>query len=75
MVVGGTVLAYLFRGMGIQRLGAGSTALFLNLIPVFAMLVSGVLGTPPSMAQMAGGAIVFAGVSLSIVPMRRRAAA
>ncbi len=75
MVVGGTVLAYLFWGMGIQRLGAGRAALFLNLVPVFAMLVSGVLGTPPSMAQMAGGAIVLAGVSLAMVPMRRRAAA
>ena len=75
MVVGGTVLAYLFWGMGIQRLGAGRAALFLNLVPVFAMLVSGVLGTSPSRAQMAGGAIVLAGVSLAMLPIRRRAAA
>jgi drug/metabolite transporter (DMT)-like permease len=75
MAVGGTVLAYLFWGMGIQQLGAGRAALFLNLVPVFAMLVSGVLGTPPSAAQVTGGLIVLAGVSLAMMPMRRRVAA
>jgi drug/metabolite transporter (DMT)-like permease len=71
MAVGGTVLAYLFWGLGIQHLGAGRAALFLNLVPVFAMLVSGVLGTPPSAAQLTGGLIVLAGVSLAMLPMRR----
>jgi len=71
MAVGGTVLAYLFWGMGIQQLGAGRAALFLNLVPVFAMLVSGVLGTPPSAAQVTGGLIVLAGVTLAMLPMRR----
>jgi drug/metabolite transporter (DMT)-like permease len=75
IAVGGTVLAYLFWGMGIQRLGAGRTALFLNLVPVFAMLVSGLVGTPPTAAQIAGGLIVLASVALSILPMRRQTAA
>jgi drug/metabolite transporter (DMT)-like permease len=75
MAVGGTVLAYLFWGLGIQHLGAGRAALFLNLVPVFAMLVSGVLGTPPSAAQLTGGLIVLAGVTLAMLPMRRRVAA
>lgn len=75
MAVGGTVLAYLFWGMGIQQLGAGRAALFLNLVPVFAMLVSGILGTPPSAAQVTGGLIVLAGVTLAMMPMRQRAAA
>ena len=75
MAVGGTVLAYLFWGMGIQRVGAGRAALFLNLVPVFAMLVSGALGTPPSTAQLTGGLIVLAGVSLAMMPMRQRVAA
>jgi drug/metabolite transporter (DMT)-like permease len=73
MAGGGTVLAYLFWGMGIQQLGAGRAALFLNLVPVFAMLVSGALGTPPSAAQVTGGLIVLAGVTLAIMPMRRTA--
>lgn len=75
MAVGGTVLAYLFWGLGIQHLGAGRAALFLNLVPVFAMLVSGALGTPPSAAQLAGGLIVLAGVTLALWPSPRQAAA
>ncbi len=74
MVTGGTVLAYLFWGMGIQQLGAGRAAIFLNLVPVFAMLVSGLLGTLPSMPQMLGGAIVLAGVSFAMLPTRARVA-
>ncbi|MDA8094740.1 MAG: DMT family transporter [Betaproteobacteria bacterium] len=75
MVVGGTVLAYLFWGMGIRHLGAGKTSLFLNLVPVFAMLVSGMLGTVPTAAQMVGGLLVLAGVLMAMVPARRPVAA
>ncbi len=73
MAAGGTVLAYLFWGIGIQRLGAGRTALFLNLVPVFAMLVGAGLGTLPTMAQLAGGMLVLGGVTLAMAPLRRRA--
>lgn len=75
MAVGGTVLAYLFWGLGIQQLGAGRTALFLNLVPVFAMLVGGVLGTAPTPAQWLGGALVLGGVSIAMLPRRRLAVA
>lgn len=74
MVVGGTVLAYLFWGIGIARLGAARTAIFINLVPVFAMLVGGVLGTLPTTAQLAGGLLVLGGVSISMFPSRRLAA-
>lgn len=67
MVVGGTVLAYLFWGIGIARLGAARTAIFLNLVPVFAMLISAFLGTLPSAAQLAGGLLVLGGVTISMV--------
>lgn len=73
MVVGGTVLAYLFWGMGIQRLGAGRTSLFLNLVPVFAMLIGSAMGTLPTSAQLTGGAIVLAGVTLAMLPRRQAA--
>ncbi len=76
MVIGGTVLAYLFWGVGIARLGAARTAIFLNLVPVFAMLVGALLlGTLPSAAQLAGGALVLGGVSISMFPSRRPAVA
>ena len=71
MVVGGTVLAYLFWSMGIQRLGAAHTALFLNLVPVFAMLVDGMLGTPPTAVQIVGGLLVLGSVAMVMMPRRR----
>jgi drug/metabolite transporter (DMT)-like permease len=71
MAVGGTVLAYLFWGLGIRQLGAGRTSLFLNLVPVFAMLVGGMLGDRPSTAQIAGGLLVLAGVMAAMMPVRR----
>ena len=75
MVGAGTVLAYLFWGLGIAQLGAGRTAIFLNLVPVFAMLTGGVLGSVPSGAQMIGGLLVLAGVAISMVPRRLAAGA
>ncbi len=75
MTLGGTVLAYLFWTTGIARLGAARTALFLNLVPVFAMLVGGVLGSLPTIAQLAGGLLVIGGVSIATMPVRRPALA
>lgn len=70
MVIGGTVLAYLFWGMGIARLGAGRTAIFINLVPVFAMLTGAFIGKLPSAAQLVGGALVLGGVVISMLPKR-----
>ena len=67
MAVGGTVLAYLFWSMGIMRLGAGRTAIFLNLVPVFAMLIEGFMGASPTSAQLAGGLLVLCGVTISML--------
>lgn len=75
MAVGGTVLAYLFWSIGIARLGAARTAIFLNLVPVFAMLLGAVVASTPTAAQLAGGLLVLGGVTISMLPMRRLAAA
>jgi len=75
MVAGGTVLAYLFWSMGIARLGATRTSIFINLVPVFEMLISASFGAPPTMAQLAGGLLVLGGVSISMFPARRTALA
>lgn len=72
MAVTGSVLAYLFWGMAITRLGAGRTALFLNLVPVFAAIIATLGGTPPNPAQLGGGAVVIAAVIFSMLPSRRR---
>jgi len=75
MAVGGTVLAFLFWNIGIQRLGASRTALFLNLVPVFAMLVGAVGGDLPSHAQLFGAVLVLGSVTLVMWPARKPAAA
>ncbi|WP_124950454.1 DMT family transporter [Sulfuriferula thiophila] len=68
MVTAGTVLAYLFWNTGIAHLGAGRTALFLNLVPVFAMLTAAIMGTMPTLVQIIGGILVIGGVSLAMLP-------
>ncbi|NOT18268.1 MAG: DMT family transporter [Sulfuriferula sp.] len=68
MVLGGTVLAYLFWNEGIAQLGAGRTALFLNLVPVFAMLTAAVMGALPNMAQIIGGILVISSVAMVMLP-------
>lgn len=75
MAAGGTVLAYLFWSMGIARLGAARTAIFLNLVPVCAMLLGALIETVPTAAQLAGGLLVLGGVTISMMPGRRVVAA
>ncbi len=75
MASAGTVLAYLFWMTGIARLGAGRTALFLNLVPVFAMLIAITMGVAPTHAQLLGGLIVIISVSIAVLPIRRRVVA
>ena len=71
MITGGTILAYLFWNIGIASLGAARTALFMNLIPVFTMLVVAVMGNLPSLVQLIGGALVISGVSINMLPRNR----
>ena len=71
MAVFGSVLAYLFWRMAITRLGAGRTALFLNLVPVFATVIASLGGALPNSGQLAGGAVVLAAVAYAMLPARR----
>ena len=71
MAVGGTVLAYLFWGMGIARLGAARASIFMNLIPVFTMLLGVLIEDMPTAPQLAGGLLVLGGVTISMLPGRR----
>jgi len=75
MVVGGTVLAYLFWNIGITRLGAARTAIFLNLVPVSAMLIGLVMGEPPTVSQLLGGLLVLGAISITMLPRRKLAVA
>ena len=60
------VLAYIIWNRSIKVVGSNRTAIFACLTPVFAMLTAMlILGERPGMAQLAGGALVIAGVLLS----------
>jgi drug/metabolite transporter (DMT)-like permease len=62
---------------GVRRLGIVVASLFLNFVPVFAIIITSVMGTPPTAMQLVGGALVLIGVTqsqLRHLPWRRRAA-
>ena len=65
MSVFGTVLAYIGWIKGVYFLGADKSAIAFNLVPVFSLLVSIVLGTPPHIVQIIGMIVVLGGVVLS----------
>ncbi len=70
IAVAGTVLAYLCYNHGIAVLGAGRAALFMNLVPVWAMVTSVALGIVPTIIQVAGGCVVIASVIYASLPKR-----
>lgn len=58
-----TVLAFLFFNDGVRRIGASRTAIFINLVPVFGVLIAAtLLGEPIEASTLVGGAMVIAGV-------------
>jgi drug/metabolite transporter (DMT)-like permease len=68
-VAGGNFLWH----FGVSRVGVAIGALYNNLIPVAAVLVTIWAGQPPSPAQLLGGAVIVAGVLYAQVRASRRA--
>jgi drug/metabolite transporter (DMT)-like permease len=50
---------------GVRRLGAVIAALFMNLMPISAVLITAAMGTLPSGQQLVGGIAVLAGIMLA----------
>jgi drug/metabolite transporter (DMT)-like permease len=50
---------------GVRRLGAVIAALFMNLMPISAVLITAAMGTLPSGQQLIGGIAVLAGIMLA----------
>jgi drug/metabolite transporter (DMT)-like permease len=67
----GSVLAYLFWTTAIAGLGAGRAALFMNLVPVCATVIDGLMGHIPNHGQLAGGCLVILAVLYAMTPKRR----
>jgi drug/metabolite transporter (DMT)-like permease len=57
---------------GVRRLGAVIAALFLNLMPIVAVLITAALGIQPTPQQLIGGGIVLAGILLAQLRWRWR---
>lgn len=62
MAIPGAVLAYLFFVIGVSVRGSGRTAIFLNLVPVFALFISIIQGHTPSETQALGVIVTILGV-------------
>lgn len=62
----GTALGFTWYADGVMRLGATRAGLYINLVPVFAVLQGALLlGERVGAASLAGGLLVIAGVLLA----------
>jgi drug/metabolite transporter (DMT)-like permease len=57
---------------GVRKLGPVIAALFLNLMPISAVLITAAFGIEPSFQQLAGGAVVLVGIMLAQLRGSRR---
>jgi drug/metabolite transporter (DMT)-like permease len=75
LAVAGTLLAFFWWNLAIQRVGAGRTAVFTNLVPVVGVLLAWVvLGERLTAVQLFGGLLTVAGVWVCQGPAGMRAA-
>lgn len=75
ITLGASLVAFLFWQIGVQGLGPARVAPFLQLIPVFAMLLGAlILNEPVGAVQIAGLSMVLAGVILAQSRRRQRPA-
>lgn len=66
LAIGGTALAFTWFADGVRRIGAARASVFVNLVPVFAVLQAAVLlDERLGLAVLGGGLLVIAGVWLT----------
>jgi drug/metabolite transporter (DMT)-like permease len=65
MGVVGSGFAYLWWNQGVIKVGAARASTFMNLTPLFTMLLGIALGESLSLAQLAGGALIISGVLMA----------
>jgi drug/metabolite transporter (DMT)-like permease len=64
--IGGTALGFSLYYRAIQKIGAARTGIFINLVPVFSVLLSWlILGEAIKPIVIAGGLLILTGVSLT----------
>jgi drug/metabolite transporter (DMT)-like permease len=58
-------LAYIIWSYGVRKIGSTRTAIYSNITPIVALLVAWpALGESPTPGQLAGAAVIFAGIYL-----------
>ena len=58
-------LAYLIWSYGVRKIGSTRTAIYSNITPIVALLVAWLaLGESPTVGQLAGATVIFAGIYL-----------
>lgn len=58
-------VAYIIWSYGVRKIGSTRTAIYSNITPIVALLVAWpALGESPTLGQLAGAAVIFAGVYL-----------
>ena len=68
----GTVLGFVWYYQGIQRIGPVRAGLFINFVPIFAVLLSvALLDEPLSLSLLAGALLVSSGVCLTTLGAHR----
>lgn len=60
-----SVASYLFWNIAIKDIGASQASVFLNLVPIFTIIISMALGDDITLSQLVGGLIVLTGVYLT----------
>ena len=66
MAIFPSVIGYLVQQMAIKEIGASRTAAFVNLVPGFSIILSGIiLGEEITMFKLLSGAIIISGVYLN----------
>ncbi|WP_432454867.1 MULTISPECIES: DMT family transporter [unclassified Agarivorans] len=69
----GTVAGYLLWLNGVRHLGASNASLFFNLVPIFAVFTSFLMGQAVTQLQLLGILIVIAGLLLPRLMLLKRA--
>lgn len=73
LAIGGTALAFTWFADGVRRIGAAKASVFVNLVPVFAVLQAAVLlDERLGLAVLGGGLLVIAGVWLTTLQITTR---
>ncbi|RLQ85674.1 DMT family transporter [Mycetocola zhadangensis] len=68
-----SVLSLMLWNISVRKIGAARAGIYLNLMPVFTALMALAIGTPITLIQILGGALVITGVWLTSRPARRTA--